>query len=69
MWPGFDPDIQRDLASLKQMVLRSRQMPSREWPLILSETQDELLVIREWPDGSVTAYLTSEHLDKTGGGS
>jgi hypothetical protein len=32
------------------------QTPTKEWPLIYIEEQDALLVVREWPDGSVTAY-------------
>lgn len=56
MWPGFDPDITRDLRTVRQLVRLSHQAPTREWPLILVEEHDALFVVREWPDGSVTAY-------------
>ena len=63
MWSGFDPQLQRDLATVRQMVTLSRQTPTREWPLVFEKAHDELLVIREWPDGSITAYLTTEYSD------
>jgi hypothetical protein len=56
MWPGFDPSILRDLATIRDMVSRQRQTPTREWPLVYVDEHDVLLVVREWPDGSVTAY-------------
>jgi hypothetical protein len=56
MWPGFDPSILRDLASIRGMVSRQRQTPTKEWPLVHIIEYDVLLVVREWPDGSVTAY-------------
>ena len=43
------------------MVRRSHQTPTREWPLIFLEDYDVLLVVREWPDGAITAYATSEY--------
>ena len=45
------------------MVARRHQTPTREWPLIFMDQYDELLVVREWPDGSITAYSTSEYSD------
>jgi hypothetical protein len=63
VWSGFDPDLLRQLGHLRQMVNLRHQTPAREWPLIFVRQYDELLVVREWPDGSVTAYLTSEHSD------
>ena len=56
MWPGFDPSIQRSLDAIRTMVAHQRQTPTREWPLIYDEALEMLLVVREWPDGSVTAY-------------
>ena len=64
MWQGLDPDLVRQLATIRQMVSLRQQTPTREWPLVFVKEQDELLVIREWPDGSMTAYLTSEHSDQ-----
>jgi hypothetical protein len=61
MWPGFDPEIQRQLDVIRRMVARSHQTPIREWPLIFVDDFDVLFVVREWPDGSLTAYLTSEY--------
>jgi hypothetical protein len=63
MWQGFDPEITRDLAAVKALVSLSRQTPTREWPLIFVEDYDALLVVREWPDGQLTAYWTSEIRD------
>jgi hypothetical protein len=60
MWSGLNPELQRQLQSVRQMVQRSHQTPTREWPLIFLEDHDALLVVREWPDGTITAYATSE---------
>ena len=63
MWPGLDPEFVRQLHTIRQMVTLKYQSPTREWPLVFVEDRDELLVVREWPDGSVTAYMTSEYSD------
>jgi len=57
MWPGFDPRLRREFEIIRQMVSLRYQKPTREWPLIVEHRYDELLVVREWPDGTVTAYL------------
>lgn len=57
MWNGFDPTTRRHLSIIREMVSRQHQTPTREWPLIYIEEHDALLVVREWPDGSVTAYI------------
>ena len=62
MWSGFDPELRRQLDNIRQMVALRYQTPTREWPLIVVEQHDMLLVVREWPDGSITAYATSDHL-------
>jgi hypothetical protein len=56
MWSGFDRTILRELASLREMVSLSNRTPKKEWPLIYVEEHGALLVVREWPDGSLTAY-------------
>jgi hypothetical protein len=56
MWPGFDPRMMAELATIRGMVTRQHQTPTREWPLVHVEEHDALLVVREWPDGSITAY-------------
>ena len=56
MWPGFDPRIWQDLATIRQLVALRHQTPTKEWPLVYVEQHKALLVVREWPDGSVTAY-------------
>ncbi len=61
MWDRFDPELKRQLDTIKQMVSLRHQTPTREWPLIFIEQYDELLVVREWPDGSITAYSTTEY--------
>jgi hypothetical protein len=68
MWPGFDPELHRDWQIVRGMVSRQRQTPTREWPLFFDEESDLLLVVREWPDGSVTSYATSEFSDRLRGG-
>jgi len=60
MWQGFDPEIRRQLATVKELTKLQHQTPTKEWPLIFVEEHDALLVVREWPDGSLTSYLTSE---------
>ena len=56
MWPGLDPSLVRDLAAIREMVSRQQQTPTTEWPLVYIDEHDMLLVVREWPDGSITAY-------------
>ena len=67
MWHGFDPEIWRQLATVKAMMSRLHQTPTKEWPLIFVEDYDALLVIREWPGGQLTAYWTSEIRDSAAG--
>ena len=56
MWPGLDPNIRRELATIREMVSLRYQSPTKEWPLAYVEECHALLVVREWPDGSITAY-------------
>jgi hypothetical protein len=61
MWAGFDPEFLRQLATIRQLVALTRCTPTREWPFVVDQNLDEqgtLLVVREWPDGSITAYVT-----------
>ena len=53
MW-SLDPEIARQLARVREMVTLQQQTPTREWPLFVEESRDELLVVREWPNGSIT---------------
>jgi hypothetical protein len=59
MWSGFDPEIVRTLQTIRQLTKLTHQTPTREWPLVFAEQSDELFVVREWPDGTVTAYTVS----------
>ena len=59
MWSSLDPELRRQLANIRQMVALQRQTPTREWPMISVEDDRALLVVREWPDGSNTAYLAA----------
>src|SRR5262245_43999237 len=59
MWSGLDPELRRQLDTVRQMVALRYQTPTREWPLAFVERDAALLVVREWPDGSVTAYISS----------
>jgi hypothetical protein len=67
MWNGFDPELWRELEGIRAMVARRYQTPTKEWPLIFVEEEDVLFVMREWPDGAITAYATSEYSDKIRG--
>lgn len=66
MWPGFDPKIKRDLESIRVLTNLRHQTPTREWPLTYVEEHDALLVIREWPNGEITAYWMTEIRRGTG---
>ena len=57
MWQVFDRQMWRDLESIREMVKLRYQTPTREWPLFLEDPDADLLVVREWPNGSLTAYL------------
>jgi hypothetical protein len=57
VWNGFDPELRRRFEYMREMVSLSQRTPTREWPLIFMESHNELLVIREWPNGSLTAYM------------
>jgi hypothetical protein len=63
MWPGFDPDVRQQLAFIREMVALQHQTPTREWPLVYIDEHDALLVIREWPNGSMTSYAMSRSSD------
>jgi len=65
MWSGMDPELVRQLAALKKMVGLSQRTPTKEWPLTFVKRFGGWLVVREWPDGSITAYVTSERIDNT----
>ena len=60
MW-SFDPELLRELQAIKQMVKLRRMTPTREWSLLFLEDHDVLFVIREWPDGSLTAYTMARN--------
>jgi hypothetical protein len=61
MWHGWNPNELPELVHLRAMIALQRQSPTREWPLHHEEEDDLLLVVREWPDGSITAYTMSTH--------
>ena len=61
MWSGFDPELQKDFNNIRTMVALRHQTPTTEWPLIFIEDFDALFVVREWPDGTITAYATSDY--------
>ena len=64
MWSGLDPETVRQLSIVRQMVRLSHQSPTREWPLVFLDEHNALLVVREWPDGSLTAYTASQSSDE-----
>jgi hypothetical protein len=59
MWSGFDPELRQQWEFIREMVALQRQTPTREWPLIFVEEHNSLLVIREWPNGSMTSYTAT----------
>jgi hypothetical protein len=59
MWPGQDPEMLKQLATMREMVKLRYQSPTKEWPLVFVEEFEALLVVREWPGGQITAYTTS----------
>lgn len=67
MWSGLDPEVRRQLQGIREMVSLRHQTPTREWPLIFVDAHRELLVVREWPNGSITAYMMSPQSDGANG--
>jgi len=63
MWHGFDADIQKQLATIKTLTALRHETPTKEWPLIFIPEHDALFVVREWPNGEITAYTTSDFGD------
>jgi hypothetical protein len=57
MWSGFDPELRRQFDNVRELVSLRHQSPTREWPLVFVAEHDALLVVREWPNGSITAYM------------
>jgi hypothetical protein len=57
MWPGFDGDVQRQLAAIKEATKRRQSTPIREWPVVFVKEDNAVLVVREWPNGDLTAYV------------
>ena len=44
MWSGFDPELRRQLATIRQLVGLRHQPPTREWPLVsVAEHDDDKL--------------------------
>lgn len=56
MWDGFDAETRKQLATIKELTGLSRQTPTQEWPLVFIEEHKVLFVVREWPNGTLTAY-------------
>lgn len=57
MWQPLGPDRQRQLTTSRQLTTRPQQAPTHEWPVVFVEEHRSLLVIREWPNGELTAYF------------
>ena len=66
MWSGFPPELQRELDSIRRLAALAHQTPTTEWPLVFIADYDLLLVVREWPNGEITAYATSGSARDTG---
>jgi hypothetical protein len=63
MWSGLDPDLWKQLETIRELVSLSHQSPTREWPLVFVDGFDAWLVVREWPGGAITAYTMSKDGD------
>ena len=63
MW-RIDPELWKELERIREMVSLRHQSPTKEWPLVFVEEFDELLVVREWPGGNITAYTTSQYSEE-----
>jgi hypothetical protein len=63
MWSGFDPELRRQLESIRELVALRHQTPVSETPLVFVDEFDALLIVREWPDGAITTYATDEYSD------
>ena len=61
MWGGMDPEHRKELENIREMVTLRHQAPTKEWPLVFVREFGELLVVREWAGGNITAYATAEH--------
>ena len=66
MWQGFDPELLRQLATIKLLTSLRHQTPTDEWPLFYAAEHDTLLVVRKWPNGEITAFMTAD-LTASGG--
>jgi len=56
MWSGINPEMRRQLKTIRQLVALQHQTPIKEWPLVFIAEFNALLVVREWADGSLTMY-------------
>jgi hypothetical protein len=63
MWFELDPEIKRQLAFVREQVARRHETPTAEWPLVVIDEHDLLLVIRERPNGDLTAFLQDTTAD------
>jgi hypothetical protein len=57
---GLDPELQRKLATIKELAALQHQTPTKEWPLVFVEEHGSVLVLREWPGGGLTAFIASD---------
>ena len=64
MWSGFDRDLQREFDNIRRMVALTRLTPTKEWPLVFVDEHNVLFVVREWPNGEITAYATDEYSEQ-----
>jgi hypothetical protein len=55
----MDSEMWAQLDNIREMVRLRSQTPTREWPLVFVDECEQLLVVREWPGGEVTAYTMS----------
>jgi hypothetical protein len=60
MWYRLDPELERQLKHIRQMVKLSQATPTQEWPLVFVDEFGAMLVVREWPSGDITAYTVSK---------
>ena len=59
--PSPDAELVKQLATIKETASLPHKTPTREWPLTFAHEHELMLIVREWPDGEITAFLTTEH--------
>ena len=60
MWLNMNPNCWPELRQIREAVARQHQVPTQECAVTYIKKYKAALVVREWPDGSLTANLTKD---------